>query len=297
MAKANDVVFIYHNGIDAVGDKRDTEHRTCIAVESAIEEIIKLLKKAAAMNVSHFVITADHGFLFQNDALDESDFLAVPQPGGALQYQRRFIVAPAIADDTRLKRFTATQLGLAGNLQFAFPKGIQRLRLQGSGSRYVHGGTSLQEIVVPVVEVKKLRADDVAQVEVDILRSGQQITTGQVSITFLQSEPAAEKCLPRELRAGFYSITGVPISDVRTLKFDSTADDARQRERREQFVFGRELKDSTNRKSSFGLMNKSSAQHNSHPTANSPSNCAALLKVTSTSFELDRFYDSIRPKN
>jgi len=62
LAKANDVVFIYHNVVDAVGDKRDTEHRTCAAVESAIEEIIKLLKKAAAMNVSHFVITADHGF-------------------------------------------------------------------------------------------------------------------------------------------------------------------------------------------------------------------------------------------
>jgi hypothetical protein len=32
----------------------------------------------------------------------------------------------------------------------------------------------------------------------------------------------------------------VPISDVRTLRFDSSAPDARQRERREQFVFGRE---------------------------------------------------------
>jgi uncharacterized protein (TIGR02687 family) len=240
LAKANDVVFIYHNVIDAVGDKRDTEHRTCAAVESAIEEIIKLLKKAAAMNVSHFVITADHGFLYQNEALAESDFLAIPQPAGVLQYQRRFIVAPAIADDARLKRFSASQLGLSGDLQFAFPKGIQRLRLQGSGSRYVHGGTALQEIVVPVIEVKKLRADDIVRVEVDILRSGQQITTGQVTITFLQSEAAGEKCLPRDLRAGFYSKTGVPISDVRTLKFDSSAEDARQRERREQFVFGRE---------------------------------------------------------
>jgi len=240
LAKANDVVFIYHNVIDAVGDKRDTEHRSCAAVESAIEEIIKLLKKAAAMNVSHFIITADHGFLYQNDAVEESDFLAVPQPAGVLQYQRRFVVAPNIPEDARLKRFSASQLGLAGDLQFGFPKGVQRLRLQGSGSRYVHGGTALQEIVVPVIEVKKLRADDIVRVDVDILRSAQQITTGQVTITFLQSEPAGEKCLPRDLRAGFYSKTGVPISDVRTLKFDSSAEDARQRERREQFVFGRE---------------------------------------------------------
>jgi uncharacterized protein (TIGR02687 family) len=240
LAKSNDVVYVYHNGIDAVGDKRDTEHRTCVAVESAIEEIIKLLKKAAAMNVSHFIITADHGFLFQNDALDESDYITMTSPKETLQFQRRFIVAPAIDEDARLKQFSASQIGLAGDLQFAFPKGIQRLRLQGSGSRYVHGGTALQEIVVPVIEVKKLRADDVARVEVDILRSGQQITTGQVTVTFLQNLPAGEKCLPRELRVGFYSKSGSPISDVRTLKFDSTASDARQRERREQFVFGRE---------------------------------------------------------
>jgi len=239
-AKANDVVFIYHNAIDAVGDKRDTEHRTCAAIESSIEEIIKLLKKGAAMNVSHFVITADHGFLYQNEPLDESDFLAIQPPPGVLHYQRRFIIAPILPGDTRLKRFSASQLGLGGDLQFGFPKGIQRLRLQGSGSRYVHGGTSLQEIVVPVIEVKKLRADDIVRVEVDILRTGQQITTGQVTITFLQNEPAGEKCLPRDLRAGFYSKTGVPISDVRTLRFDSPAEDARQRERREQFVFGRE---------------------------------------------------------
>ena len=240
LARSNDVVFIYHNTIDATGDKRDTEHKTCGAVETAIEEIIKLLKKAAAMNVSHFVVTADHGFIYQHEPVAESDFLALAEPPGTLKFDRRFIVAPLIPDDPRLKRFTAAQLGLEGNLQFGFPKGIQRLRLQGSGSRYVHGGASLQEIVVPAIEVKKERTSDVGRVEVDILRTGQQITTGQVAITFLQSEPAGEKCLPREVRAGFFSKTGVQLSETKVLRFDSAADDARQRERREQFVFGRE---------------------------------------------------------
>ena len=240
LSRANDVVFVYHNTIDAVGDKRDTEHKTCAAVEDAIEDIVRLLKKGAAMNVSHFIVTADHGFLYQHEPVAESDFLAIPEPPGTLQYQRRFIIAPMIPDDSRLRRFTAAELGLGGNLRFAIPKGIQRLRLQGSGSRYVHGGASLQEIVVPVLEVKKERASDIGRVEVDIVRSGQQITTGQVTITFLQSDPIGEKCLHREVRAGFFSRTGIPISEAKTLKFDSTAEDARQRERREQFVFGRE---------------------------------------------------------
>jgi uncharacterized protein (TIGR02687 family) len=239
-SRANDVVFVFHNIIDAVGDKRDTEHKTCAAVEDAIEDIVRLLKKAAAMNVSHFIVTADHGFLYQHEPVAESDFLAIPEPPGTLQYQRRFIVAPAIPDDPRLRRFTSNELRLGGSLAIAIPKGIQRLRLQGSGSRYVHGGASLQEVVLPVLDVKKERASDIGRVDLDIVRSGQQITTGQVTITFLQRDPVGEKCLPRELRAGFVSRTGIAISEAKSLTFDSTAEDARQRERREQFVFGRE---------------------------------------------------------
>lgn len=239
LAKANDVVFIYHNGIDAVGDKRDTEHRTCEAVESTIEDLVKILKKAAAMNVSHMIVTSDHGFLYQHEPVAESDFLAVAQVPGTLKYDRRFIVTPTLSNDARLKNFTAEQLGLAGAVHISFPKGTLRLRLQGSGSRYVHGGTALQEIVIPVIEVKKERTSDVAAVDVDIVRTGQQITTGQVAVTFLQSEPVSEKCLARELRAAFYSKTGTQLSDAKLLKLDATAEDARLRERSERFVFAR----------------------------------------------------------
>ena len=243
LSRGNDVVYIYHNTIDHAGDKRDTEHKTCAAVATAMDEIIKLLKKAAAMNVNHFVITSDHGFLYQNEPLAESDFLAFSEPPGTLKYDRRFVVAPSIPEDTRFKIFTSSQLGLAGDLSIAFPKGVQRLRLQGSGSRYVHGGTSLQEVVIPVIEVKKERDDNVAKVDVDILRAGQQITTGQVTVTFIQSEPIGERLLLREMRAGFFSKTGTQLSETKVMKFESMAEDVRQRERPEQFVFGKEADD------------------------------------------------------
>ena len=240
LSRGNDVVYIYHNAIDAVGDKRDTEHKACSAVAAAVEEIIKILKKAAAMNVNHFIITADHGFLYQNEPLAESDFLAFNEPQGTLKFDRRFIVAPNIPEDPRFKIFTANQLCIAGDLAFAFPKGVQRLRLQGSGSRYVHGGTSLQEIVIPVIEVKKERDDNVGKVDVDILRAGQQITTGQVTVTFIQSDPVGDRLLARELRAGFFSKTGAQLSETKIMKFESSAEDVRQRERAEQFIFGKE---------------------------------------------------------
>jgi uncharacterized protein (TIGR02687 family) len=243
LTRDHDVVFIYHDAIDAVGDKRDTEHKTSEAVSRAMEEILRILKKGAAVNANHFLVTADHGFLYQNEPVAESDFLEIPAPEGAVRFDRRFLVAPKIPSNPRLKTFSFSQLGLQGEGCVGFPKGIQRLRQKGSGSRYVHGGTSLQEVVVPVLKIRKDRASDTALVEVDIIRSGQQITTGQVTITFLQTEPVGEKCLPREIRAGFYSKTGVSLSESKSLRFDSTDEDARQRERREQFIFSREAEE------------------------------------------------------
>ena len=240
LTREHDVVYIFHDSIDAVGDKRDTEHKTCEAVARALDEIVRILKKGAAVNANHFVVTADHGFLYQHEPVAESDFLEIQPPESTLRFDRRFFVAPRIDPNPRLKAFSLAQLGLQGEGAVGFPKGIQRLRQRGSGSRYVHGGTSLQEVVVPVLKIRKDRVSDTAPVEIDIIRGSQQITTGQVTITFLQTEPVAEKSLSREIRAGFYSKSGVALSESKSLRFDSTHEDARQRERREQFIFGRE---------------------------------------------------------
>lgn len=241
LSRANRVIYVYQNVIDKVGDTRDTEHKTCAAVDEALDEAIRILKKGAAINISHFLVTADHGFVYQHNSLEDNDFIDAEEPETCLQFQRRFIIAQKLGTpDPRLRCFRAADLGLSGEFAFALPKGVQRLRLQGSGSRYVHGGASLQEVVVPVLEVRKERVSDVEPVDVDIVRAIQTITTGQVTITFVQSAASGEKRLPREVRAGFYSKTGLLISDVKAMRFDAASEDLRQRERRERFIFGRE---------------------------------------------------------
>ena len=103
--------------------------------------------------------------------MDESDFLNIPQPAGVLQF-----LTPIYRCASTGRRCTTqtlqrqSQLGLVGESAIRFPqRHPEYYGLQGSGSRYVHGGTTLQEIVVPVIEVKKLRADDIVRVEVGIL--------------------------------------------------------------------------------------------------------------------------------
>ncbi|BDD85994.1 hypothetical protein DPPLL_03590 [Desulfofustis limnaeus] len=114
------------------------------------------------------------------------------------------------------------------------------MRLKGSGSRFVHGGATLQEVVIPVLLINKKRQSDVRKVSVDIISSGSNIiTTGQISVAFYQCEPVGGKTLPRTLRAALYSTDDEQVSDCHELQFDLTAEESRDREIRINFLLNR----------------------------------------------------------
>jgi uncharacterized protein (TIGR02687 family) len=242
LVRDNQVLYIYHNRIDAIGDDRTTEEGVFEAVESAVDEIIALIKKLANANLTHMFITSDHGFIYQDRPLDESEFASVEVSGEEITYRhRRFVLGRGLKPEPSLMIFTSEALGLAGDLEIAIPKSINRLRLQGSGSRYVHGGAALQEVIVPVIHINKKRSSDVHQVEVDII-IGQSsfITTGQLSVTFYQQEPVSPKVKARRLRAGIYTREGILISDSHDLIFDFPSENERERASKVRFVLGAE---------------------------------------------------------
>jgi hypothetical protein len=143
---------------------------------------------------------------------------------------RRFALGTGIAPSPGVKVFAAKELGLVGDWSAAFPLSLGRFPLQGSGKRYVHGGVSLQEVVVPVVRIHKARTDDVGRVEVDLLRVPAKITTGQLSVALFQDRPAVDKVLPRTLRVGVFAKDGTTLSEAKTLTFDSREAEGRKRE-------------------------------------------------------------------
>ena len=79
LMKENDVIYIFHNVIDKIGDSAATESKTLDAVEQAFEELMQIIKKVVAMNGSNMLLTADHGFLFQLDDVHDGDATALPQ--------------------------------------------------------------------------------------------------------------------------------------------------------------------------------------------------------------------------
>ena len=242
LVRDHDVIYVYHNRIDATGDKRESEERVFEAVEDTLQELIRLIKKLTAANVSNLLVTSDHGFIYQNRALDESDFSGVDAAGGMILFRdRRFVLGKELADASGLHKFTSGQLGLVGEVEVQIPKSINRLRLKGSGSRFVHGGASLQEVVIPVLKINKKRQSDVTAVAVDILRGTSSIiTSGQLAVTMYQTGPVTDKIRPRMLRAGIYTEAGDLISESHDLVFDLGSDNPRERELQVRFVLTRQ---------------------------------------------------------
>jgi uncharacterized protein (TIGR02687 family) len=237
--RENQVVYVYHNQIDAVGDKAGSEDRTFDAVAAALTEVSDLIKTLANANFTKILVTADHGFLYQYQPIEESTFADTEISGGPVYARnRRFVVGQGLQQQMSLRHWRPEQVGLSGEYDILIAKSIHRLRLKGAGMRFVHGGASLQEIILPVVSISKERTGeaDTRKVQVDKINGTQnKITTGQISVSFYQTEPVSTKVLGRTLRVGIYAQDGRLISNVHQLNFNFESENPRDREERVTF--------------------------------------------------------------
>jgi len=227
-----DVIYIYQNRIDAVGDKQVTEGKVFQEAEATMNELIDAIHRLTSGNANNIIITADHGFLYQQRELDNTDFMSETDVSGKIMYKdRRFILGKELKSESNLLHFHSNQLGLEGSMEVMIPMANQRMRLSGSGSRYVHGGASLQEIMIPVLRINKKRISDVEFVDVDLISAGGRIiSTGQLVINLYQKEPVSDKMQSVTLRIGVYNQQDELISEEKTIPFDYTSDSPRDRE-------------------------------------------------------------------
>lgn len=243
--RENQVVYVYHNQIDMVGDKYESEDQTVEAVASTIDDLIELTRLLRSANFARILITSDHGFLYQYQKLDEADLTGTEISGKEIFLKKRRFVIGKDLDNSghKLKAFSAEQLGLTGDYEVLLAKSVNRLKLSGAGMQFVHGGSSLQEIVIPVLSVNMVRGGEfqAREVEVEKLASANNtITTGQISVKFIQLEKISSKVLPRTLRVGIYAEDGKLISDVQSLYFGFESDNQRDREMEVRLILSKE---------------------------------------------------------
>ena len=228
LAKSSSVIYIYHDEIDKMGEKN--EIKTFDAVQSTFETITKIVKQISNFNGSNIFITSDHGFLYTNKPTAESEFCKVDSTG-SIKLNRRFIIGKALNDNTCTTKYDGKSLGIEGDNEFLIAKSINKIRVQGGGNRFVHGGATLQELVIPLIQIKKKRATDVKDVTVDIIPM-RNISTNTVNVSLYQSEVVSDKIKPITLKISFESSAGITLSDEYKHTFDS----------KEQYDTNREIK-------------------------------------------------------
>ena len=233
--KSFDIIYMYSNKIDKVGDDKMTENEVFSAASQEISNIKDLVVAVTSANASRVLVTSDHGFIYQDSVVRESDFIESKYKGDTFKENRRFVLGKNLYGDNTAMSFKSNDLFIDSDVDVLIAKGINRYKVKGAGSRFIHGGASLQETIIPLLDITKGREETVKTVEVDIIQSHNRITTNNLPIEFVQSEPVGEKVLPIEIRAYIEAKDGKVLSNVFTYIFDFTGDENRQRSK--QFTF------------------------------------------------------------
>lgn len=234
MFKGKKLIYFYHDTIDAMGDKASTEVYTFNAVETAMSQLHDLVKIIRDdLSGTNVYITADHGFLYQRDALEESDKIE-RETMDSIEVKRRYMLSKEQRNVSgQLAIDLSTVVRNEQQLTAYVPNATIRYRMQGSGVNFVHGGASLQEIVVPLLSFKNKRAGQkgsqtIQKVDIKLTNTTRKITNSIFNLEFFQTEKVEDKVIPRTVVIYMTDSEGNVLSNEETIigdrPFDNPAD-------------------------------------------------------------------------
>lgn len=233
------IIYVYHNQIDARGDKANTEDEVFHACEEAVQEIMDLIHRISVSgNTYHFIVTADHGFIYKRDELTESDKISGKSAEKAF-VNRRFIVSKAALEDDGIDHMSMGRvLGNEDSKVVSYPVSSNVFKVAGGGANYVHGGSSPQEMLVPVLEFKMERGHmETKNAEIALVSIVHKITNLITSMDFIQSDAVSDTVKAAKYRIFFLSEDNEKISNENSYVADSREENAQKRIFRIRFTF------------------------------------------------------------
>jgi len=238
LLKNKRLIYIFHNTIDAYAEDIKKEVKVFEAVNAAINEIKKAIKYICnSLNGTRILVVSDHGFLYKRSKIDESEKLKVEECS-YLEASRRYLLSKQKADQDGVISINMNYLISNEEVYYAIiPNGILRFRTQGGGINYVHGGASLQEIVIGLIDYRHIekyaaREEDINRpAKIEIIDSFRKITNNSFNVKFFQVDKISDKIYPIKLKAAFWDLegTGEKISNEQVFIVDKVSDNADER--------------------------------------------------------------------
>ena len=228
------IVYIYHNQVDARGDKTASENEVFTACSEAIEEIHRLVHRVTMyLSAPKFFVTADHGFLYKRDKLHEFDKVSYDREICAYS-NKRFLLTTKKVNEAGMK---SRAMAYMNNLYVTTPIGADIFKVAGGGQNYVHGGSSLQEMLIPVIELTtNTRAVAYDYVNLILTSVNRKVTNLITYLDFIQTEKVTDTMKARSLVAYFTAEDGEKISFDVPIVANSREDAPEKRTFHEKFT-------------------------------------------------------------
>lgn len=147
--KEKNRVVIFSSEIDEAGHIEDSSIQMFPALLNKIESSIKKLVK---MDIERIVVVADHGFILTS-GLEEWMKVDIPKDMDSLVKKRRYSISKKKVEGNYITK-TCYSANHNGEVYFNFPRGINIFSASG-GTKFYHGGISIQELLVPVIVIEK----------------------------------------------------------------------------------------------------------------------------------------------
>lgn len=238
LIKGKKVVYIYHDTIDQAGETGMTVMSACDAAVSELLQLMRIL--TSEQSASRVLITADHGFLYTRLPLDEYEKAGKEQlSGDVIAYKRRYALVKNSENNVGVLSMPLTNLQ-RNDLTAVFPRGGMRFRMQGTYNPYMHGGVSMQELMIPLIQYHGKRAGQkgyqaIKKTDILLLGENRLISNNLFSLSFHQTEACGGKVQPRVVSARFEDTQGRVISDEHRWTANSMAQEKNERVKRVSF--------------------------------------------------------------
>ena len=220
----NDLVYIYHDVIDARGDKRVSERKTFEAVREAIAELERFIKLLhGSYNVTNVLVTADHGFLYNDKKIVDKELETLPSDP-FISHNRFYITKDnqehELGYTFPLKQTTAFKDDFYVNVPFS----VNRYRKSGVGHQFVHCGASLQELVTPLIVSSRKRVEFAKKVNPTVLNKGKlRVVSNVLKFNILQENEVSRLEKERTIVIALYKETTL-VSNTIDIVLSSTSE-------------------------------------------------------------------------
>lgn len=235
---AQQIVYIYHDQIDNAGENMEDEvFHACTKAVNEIAELIQRISTSA--NTYRFIVTSDHGFIYKRNPVQQSDKISTADEPGKLKKRRYIVSKEPVADDGVMNIGLGYVLGNDDDKIISYPCSASVFSARGNaGLNYVHGGSSPQEMIIPVIDIKMDKgAVETRTVQIMLVSLIQKITNLITTLDFIQSEPVSDVVKGTKYKLFFLSEDNEKISNENIYVADKRDEDVQKRLFRMRFTF------------------------------------------------------------